>query len=95
MLLLAYFHIGFPSFSAARAFSPLSWHIYKDNTHLKTILNIPFEISGESAAKLHGPVLCKLTLPVCFLVNATAMRYNKRGKDIIQNKKERYCMKHL
>ena len=61
------FHIGFSLISAARSIlSAFVAYFTKIIPHSKRFLNIPFEISGESAAKLHGPVLCKLTLRVCF-----------------------------
>ena len=61
MLLLAYF-ISVFLISAAGALSAFVAYFTKIIPHSKRFLNIPFEISGESTAKLHGPVLCKLTL---------------------------------
>ena len=55
------FHIGFSLISAARSIlSAFVACFTKIIPHSKRILNISFENSGESAAKLRGKVLCKL-----------------------------------
>ena len=60
MLLLAYFISVFPHFRRTEHSLRFCGIFYKDNTTLKMILNISFENSDESSAKLRGKVLCKL-----------------------------------